>query len=120
MLLLKNFLPPSRFVGDIIIMFFHTFYWILCSYFPILAILFEVFKFFRTKIEPYIQNRVMLIWYYLHISNARMLFSDNPFDKLFISSCFSTARLNDFPKLCIASTVNIILLVGIPKIAYSS
>lgn len=42
----------SRFVGNIIIMLFHTFYWILCSYSPILAVLFEVFIFFRTKIEP--------------------------------------------------------------------
>lgn len=45
-------LPPSRFIGDVIIMLFHTFYWIFCSYSPILAILSEVFKFFRTKIKP--------------------------------------------------------------------
>ena len=44
--------PPSRFVGNKIIMFFHVFHWILYSYSLILAILFEVFKFFRTKIEP--------------------------------------------------------------------
>ena len=45
-------LPPSRFVWNIITMFFHVFYWTLYSYPPIFAILFEVFKFFRTKIEP--------------------------------------------------------------------
>lgn len=45
-------LPPSRFVENIIIIFFHAFYWILYSYSPILAMLYEVFKFFRTKIEP--------------------------------------------------------------------
>ena len=51
--------PPSRFVGNIIIMLFHTFYWILCSYSPISAILFEVFKFFRTKIEPRHNNNII-------------------------------------------------------------
>lgn len=41
-----------RFVGNKIIVFFHIFYGFLCSYSLILAMLFEVFKFFRTKIEP--------------------------------------------------------------------
>ena len=45
-------LPPSRFVGNIIIMFSHVLYWILYSYSSISAMLFEVFKLFRTKIEP--------------------------------------------------------------------
>lgn len=44
--------PPSRFVENIIIILFHVFHWILCLYSPISAMLFEVFKFFRTKIEP--------------------------------------------------------------------
>ncbi len=47
-------LPPSRFVGNIITMRFHVFHWILCLYSPISAMLFEVFIFFRTKIEPQI------------------------------------------------------------------
>ena len=45
--------PPSRFVMNIIIMLFYIFYDVLYSYSPILSMLFEVFKFFRTKIEPH-------------------------------------------------------------------
>ncbi len=73
--------PPSRFVGNIIIMLFHTFYWILCSYSPISAILFEVFKFFRTKIEPRHNNNIVnhtLIYHDVYISFRRLNASSPP------------------------------------------
>lgn len=114
-------LPPSRFVGNIITMLFHIFHWILCLYSSISAVLFEVFKFFRTKIEPRICTTIKIEFqHYFHISNALTLLCNSSFDKLSINACFSLAISNTFPNLCIASTVKIILFVGTPKIAYSS
>lgn len=61
-------LSPSRFVGNIITMLFHIFHWILSLYSSISAVLFETFKFFRTKIEPqnnYSIFRITLNFYFL-------------------------------------------------------
>lgn len=73
--------PPSRFVGNIIIMLFHIFHWILCLYSPISVMLFEIFKFFRTKIEPRHNNNIVnhtLIYHDVYISFRRLNASSPP------------------------------------------
>lgn len=57
-------LPPSRFVGNIIVVFLLIFFAFYYSYYLIFLLIFLAFEFFRTKIEPRTKLEITILTLY--------------------------------------------------------